>query len=405
MRLRVFLWTNLVIYCLIVPFISKAQDNQITRELANYAYRFRMQHGKLSGKGYEYLKNKIDNHQFVLLGENHSSSKLSQLLAILIPELSEKGFQHLALEVGPISALRLQSYQSKADIQQALIDLNRKFYNGRYPIPFFTTKEDAQFLAAALNQNWKLWGLDQEYNNGNEFLFDELFSTIKDEVKQEQIKPLKEAAVRRIAEIKRTDDKPECTFLTDTIIGSYFVAFESGNTRALEIIDATRKSWKIYCSYAEKKYKENNEERAKYMIQNFMMNYNISLGSGQHLPKVFIKLGHGHVTIGKSPLGVEDVGMMAHQLAIKNGTKCLHIAQRQRYVKGKLGLRQDYMKYSKDIAPILKLARKKEWVVIDLGEFKKNKSDIILTKGVQKEIERYDILLLTPTDKRGRKAR
>jgi hypothetical protein len=376
-----------------------AQDS-IQNVLSKYSYSFSIKNGRIAGTGADYFVEKMKQCQFVLIGENHGSSQMGNIMTILIPLLSENGFSNLAIEVGPVSASKLQKMDNPGDIKA----FNKKYYNGRYPIPFFTGVEDEKYLTAALLNKWKIWGLDQEFNNANEFLFDELLNTAKGSGNYSELIQLRDIAYGQVLQIKKNSSNADSSLLKDSLILKFFNAFNPDNKRATEIISALRKSWEIYSLYAQKKYNKNNTERAEYMKANFLANYNTETNNKQ-FPKVLVKLGHGHVTIGKSPLGVEDVGMMLHQLALKNNTKILHIAQRQRYVKGPLGLKQDYIKYSRDIAPVLKLARKKEWVIIDLQEFRRNHPDIQLDKGMKKEISQFDILLLTPVDRRVRKNR
>lgn len=396
---RKLLILSILIWLLIPQVKVFAQNDSLTGILKKYAYPFQINNGLMNGPGADYLFRQIDSSQFLLLGENHQSSQLAKLNSMLIPLLDEKGFKNMAIEVGPFSATVLQQMGRKSDAEASLKYFNRRYYNGSYPIPFFTGKEDARYLSKALEKKWVLWGLDQEYNNSNEFLFDELLKFAEGKSEYDSIKKLKETAYSKLVLLKKTSVKPECSFLDDTDIEGFLRIISENSSIAGEMVAAIRKSWEIYCLYADKKYKENNTQRAEYMKANFMKNYNLVKGNGQSQPKVFIKLGHGHVTKGKSPLGVDDIGMMVRQLAETNRSLSLHIAQRQRYVKSKLGIRMDYIKYSREIAAILKLADKKKWVVIDLRAFKKNNPHIVLSKEIQKEIDRYDILLLTPIDK------
>lgn len=384
-----------------------AQDAIVRELLKKYTYEFTIKNGQLTGEGAAYLQKKIESSQFVLLGENHSSSQIAKLTRALIPLLAQNEFKNMAIETGPVSAGKLEELSTpETATAQQLKAFNKKYYNGKFPIPFFTGKEDAAFLQEASKNKMSLWGLDQEFNNANEYLLDELLNSIKGHESYNELARMKEEAVVGIRNIQKTGTKTECRMLKDSLILKFFASFESNNVKAQEIITAIKKSWEIYCLYEEQKYRENNTQRAEYMKTNFMSEYQNAKVNGQVLPKVFIKMGHGHVTIGNSPLGVEDIGKMVHQLAQSNGTGSLHIAQRQRYWKTKTGITIDYMnKYYKGLTPVMKLAKKNKWVLVDLQKFRQENKELILSKEMEKEIASYDMLLLCPADKKVKKNR
>lgn len=397
----------------IVLFISSlnlatAQEALTSNHLKEYSYKFSIDNNELKGEGAKVLLEKVKNSQFILIGENHSSSQLGKFTNALIPILSEFGFNNMALEIGPVSANKLKELSEiPPETLARLKAFNKEYYNGMYPIVFFGGKEDALFLQAAREKKYGLWGLDQEYGNSNEYLLDELLLLAKAKDSYKEFEKMKNEALASLKLTKKSGSKSDCKLLYDSAILKYFSSFTSTESNAQEIITAMKKSWEIYCLYEEEKYDENNKLRAEYMKANFMSDYKKAQSNGQQFPKALIKMGHGHVTIGNSPLGVEDVGKMIRQLALANGTTSLHLAQRQRFWKSKLGLKFDFLRRSwgKELSPVLELAKRDRWVIIDMQKFREANKDIIISKPMAREISRYDVLLLTPLDKKVKKNR
>ncbi|MBI1768336.1 MAG: hypothetical protein HYR67_08170 [Bacteroidetes bacterium] len=391
----------------IIPFFNLAAQEILTsNHLRPYSYEFIIDKNELKGDGAKLLLQKMENCQFVLIGENHSSSQLGKFVTTLIPNLSEFGFKNMSIETGPYSADKLMELSTvSSETLNRLKSFNKKYYNGKYPIVFFGGKEDALFLREARAKMFDLWGLDQEYGNSNEYLLDEMLLLTKGKNSYTEFEKMKRDAFASVNEIKKSGSASDCRLLKDPAILKYFNSFDSTDLRAQEIIAALKKSWEIYCLYEDEKYDENNKVRADYMKTNFMNKYKNAQSNGQRFPKVLVKMGHGHVTIGNSPLGVEDVGRMVRELAFANGTTSLHIAQRQRFWKTKVGLTVDFLKQSREISPVLELAKRDRWVIIDMQKFREAKKELIISKPMAQEIARYDILLLTPLDKRVKKNR
>ncbi len=393
---------KLSLFFVLISSNLTAQQSDMGNIFKEHSAEFRIEKGRLTGEGAELILKKIQESQIVLLGENHNSSQIQRFTTSLIPFLNSIGYTNLFFEIGPVSAQKLMELSAEPDkTLMHLKEFNKTYFNGQYPIVFFGGIEDAELLWVARQHNFSIHGLDQEYSNANEFLFDRIVD-LGDH--QNSLIEQKESAKRSLIQIKKFSKTPECELYRDQHISTFLSSSSMVTGKQREIADALIKSWEIYCLFEEGKYKENNEQRAEYMKSNFMSHYT-RLISANPYSKFFIKLGHGHVTRGKSPLGVDDVGHLAYTLTNANGQTSLHIAQRQRFWRSRLGFVFDLKKYSPQIAPILDLAKKDRWVLIDLEAVRNEKNRTPFEKAVEAEIAAYDILLLCPADKKVKKNR
>jgi len=144
---------------------------------------FTVKNDKIYGEGSETLIQIFKESQFVVFGERHNSKETSNLVAALIPVMSDHSFKNICLEIGPHSATKLKElmipYQSTLENLKAF---NTKYYHKNedgITIPFFGGIEDAKFLQNVSKFNMNIWGLDQEYFYSVLYLTDELLSEAK----------------------------------------------------------------------------------------------------------------------------------------------------------------------------------------------------------------------------------
>ena len=120
------------------------------------------------------MENKISESQFLLLGEQHYSPEISEFTNAILPKLKQSNFKYFAVEVGPNSTEKMITVIKE---QNSLFDFNTNFYSNYkdIPFPFFDGKKDELFLKTAINENFKIWGIDQEFLTSHLFLIDEIY--------------------------------------------------------------------------------------------------------------------------------------------------------------------------------------------------------------------------------------
>lgn len=376
-----------------------AQEKLKSADISKFAYEFEINNSSIVGKGVEILENKISESQFLLLGEQHYSPEISELTNALLPRLKTTNFKYFAVEVGPNSSEKMVGLIKE---QATLFNFNTNFYS-KYkdiPIPFFDGKKDEQFLKTAINENFEIWGIDQEFLSSQLFLIDEIYNLTDN---KHSLKPYYSNAKKFLEdEFKKENTLENYPTFTNLLASKTLTSFfeKCDTEKQQKIITDIIASWKIYALNEEKKYEENNHTRMRYMKREFGKNYKIA-EKRDSLPKVFVKMGSMHLATGKNWLGNYDLGNMIKEIAYFNGTQSTSINCFARYYKNEDGTIYDYLddKEGKVYQPILELAKKDKWVLIEtkpiLEVVKKKK--IKLNNDLKILLSGFDFVLFSPT--------
>jgi len=385
------------IVLLLCHLLTYAQDTLTAEDLKPYAYTFRLANGKITGEGAGVWKK--------IIRQNH----------FLLPELADADFNYFALEVGPNAADKLEQLSTPPqNTLNQIRNFTRKYANKTFfklPINFFYGYEDAAFLQKASEEDFDLWGLDQELYNSVEFLLDELLTLAEGSDDYRRIKKLHRRAVNRYKWLNLKDDlkkrfRRNCEMLKDEKINAFLDVFPKDHADAQKIIRAFRVSWQVYCDNEQRNYKKANQSRADYMKENFQKGFNRAF-TEEAQPRVFAKMGDLHLSSGITQLGVDDIGKYMFELAEKKGLKATNIRHIRRYYQSKNKM-TDYLDGSVDWIhfwrPYVELGKKDEWVIIDLRPFRKPlaKGQLKMKEWNAYDIQHYDFMLISPEDRRVR---
>ena len=333
-----------------------SQEKLKSSDISEFAYTFELINNNIVGEGAKKLEIKISESQFLLLGEQHYSPEISEFTNAILPKLKSSNFKYFAVETGPNSTKKMITIIKD---KKSLFEFNTEFYSNYkdIPIPFFDGKKDELFLKTAINENFEIWGIDQEFLSSQLFLIDEIYN-LSD--KKYSIKPYyntaKQFLIEEFKKDKQNKNYPMFTNLLESSILESF--FEKCKTKEQnKIITDLIASWKIYALNEVKKYNENNFTRMKYMKRKFGENYKVALKTDS-LPKVFVKMGSMHLARGKNWLGIYDLGNMLKELSYFNGTQSTSINCFARYSQDTDGTVYDYLdeEDGKAYQPILELA-------------------------------------------------
>ncbi len=390
---------NIFIFLLLILSTTIfAQEKLKSSDISEFAHIFEINNNDIVGTGIEMLENKISESQFVLLGEQHYSPEISEFTNAILPKLKQSNFKYFVVEVGPNSTKKMINVIKE---KKSLFEFNTYFYSNYkdIPFPFFDGKKDELFLKTAINENFEIWGIDQEFLSSQLFLIDEIFNQSNE---KHLLKPhfdsTKQFAIQEFKKYKENKNYPMFTnLLKSSIIKSFFK--KCTNNRQNKVITDLIASWEIYAFYETKKYNENNFTRMKYMKRKFGDNYRIALKTDS-LPKIFVKMGSMHLARGKNWLGIYDLGNMIKELSYFNGTELTSINCFARYSQNNDGTIYDYLddEDGKAYQPILELARKDKWVLIEtkpILELVKNKK-MKLNSDLNVLISGFDFILFTP---------
>jgi len=407
----------ILLFTICLNFIVNAQNGQAildTEFLKKHTTYFTIDGATISSKGKAILEQIASQSQFIVYGEMHGSEQISIFNKAFIPLLSNAGFKHFAIEVGPHSADILMQLSSPAN---KTIE-NLKMFNTKYtvaqsgevaePIPFFTSVSDAEFLKAARKDNMTLWGLDQEFYFSTFFLMDELTKTAEKDSNYDAIVTLQNQAKQIMFKhfLDEFQDKNEGAYeliKEEQTVKNYFAAFDNSNTKAQAIIKDMFVSWDIYINWRN----DSHVDRISYMRDNFMKHYNAALKTEKQ-PKVFTKIGSLHAKKTFSN-GAYDIGELTESLAKKNGTMSISLNSWRPFSKREDGtLINNFEKYKrgyKRYQIFIPLAKQDSWAIIDFIAIRKaiEAGQIELPKNgdyhkLRNLIYGYDYQLLLPTD-------
>lgn len=339
----------------------------------------------LSGNGFEFLKTEMKVNQNFMLGEYHNSSLVSKFTKSLFPLLKAANYQVWVTEISPTSVRKLNSFLDTKDFTKNITDFTSKYGKNNDAIPFFSSSADFEMLLASRNNEFELWGLDQHYFGGFQFVMDDIYNGYDNKTKQENPTLIEDAS------------KPK----GDLAFAKLFDL--SKNKYAQSIKKEMLESIAIYSDYSAGNYYQNNTVRSKLMKTNFNTYYTNYVNTKKVEPKAFFKFGSNHISKGLSPLGILDLGDFIDQLSQIKNQESIHIQLCYRFELDK-NVMTDRLTSGDYPIELLELYQENEWVILDLrplqaklyNEQLKKVPKIELSKEMIDCIKQYDILILSP---------
>lgn len=380
-----------------ISTLSFSQDTLKVSDIEKFTYNFIISNNILIGKGADTLAKRISESQFVMLGEQHFASEISNLTNALLPILSKSEYKYFMAEIGPNSAKKLVA---QIESNGQLNDFNTEYFKqcGEIPIPFFDGVEDETFLKTAINNKFEILGIDQEYMSSQFFLFDEIFKLSKN---KNEIEPKYNKAYSfALNEFKKywNDESYKIfdNYLNSKEITDFFNNTDQKNIEIQKIITDLKKSWYIYALNDKEMYRKNWLNRIENMKSNFGKTYK-SISKSDSIPKIFIKMGAVHLSNGLNSFGYYDIGNMIKELANFNQTKATSIQCLPRFYEENNKIVDD-LNETDILYPILINAKQSEWALFDTNNFIDYcyKMNIKLSAELKTELNRYDFILIPP---------
>jgi hypothetical protein len=280
-----------------------------------------IQESGLAGAGSVDLVKRARSAQFILIGEDHGFVEIPQFAMALKRTLGADAPPYLVAEIGPLSAARLT--QAAHDGSADAIEL-------RYPnaIPFFGWRDDV-----AMFEDWQkgstlpsVWGIDQEFILSTRMHLERLVALAS---------PSGRATVQpyltRAIEAERAllaDHNPGAVLLpqlNDSDFKAMRGAFEATDgAETAEILTELAESAEIYRGQSGSGY-DSNAQRAALMKRHFMHYYREAAKRDGRAPRALFRIGAFHAGRGLSPINQFEVGNLASELAVSNGSESLHL--------------------------------------------------------------------------------
>lgn len=365
-------------------------------------FYFEIKESNPSGEGFDILKEEIRNVQFIILGEEHFSARVSEFTNAIVPTLTENQFKYFAAEIGPNSADQISRLIKN---KNSLFDFNTEVYKlvGEVPIPFFDGKEDEIFLKSFLKNDFEVWGLDQEYLTSQVFLIERLHKLSN---KSKELETSYLAAKKCIiSETKkgRLDRRYKVftTLLNSPEINHYFKRLGSNDKEINKIISDLKKSWEVYKLREDNNLYASIHKRLNIMQENFINYYNTALQT-EGFPKIFLKIGGVHASKGKSHHNIYDIGNFLMEFANYNKKKSIHILIfPSAYISSNGIISSNIDKEDEHLFnSIINNTDSNKWTLVDLKSIEKSSwKHKIESESLKDYMYRFDYLILTPASK------
>ena len=392
---------KLTIILSVVSILVSAQEKTASDWVKDNTYYFEIKNSKIIGDGADILKKQIEESQFLILGEEHFSARVSAFTNAIVPTLATNNFNYFAAEIGPNSAEKITELIKK---EGSLFKFNTKIYRltGEVPIPFFDGKEDESFLKSFIENGFEIWGLDQEYLTAPTFLIDELYNLSK---QKERLKPHYTAAKSFIIkEIQKSREnrkyKAFNSLLNSKEIKQFFNRLATSNPKTQKIISDLKKSWEVYKLREDKDLYASLYKRLDIMHSNFISYYSNALKT-EKFPKVVIKIGGVHASKGRSHNNIYDIGNFIMELANYNNQKFTNILIfPSSYINKDGKISSNIEKEDELIFKTILEESKGKWVLIDLKNIEKASWKYkIESVSLKQYMYRFDYMILTPASK------
>ncbi|RKR83550.1 hypothetical protein BDD43_3760 [Mucilaginibacter gracilis] len=340
--------------------------------LENTAY-FTFNGAEPAGEGWSRLENLFAQNQFVAWGEYHNSPLLSQLTGFALASASKNGYKTWCTETSPFAASQLTWIAKTSNPYDTIISFSKT--NHLTPtFPFFESRADIQMLQTASKLNYRIWGIDQEFQLTFPYCISKIFAGVPN-----ASKPLYKAV---------RDSLLAKWWMPDAkLLDSLRKVVKRPDLKHL--IDEVEISRDIYNT-------GDSQTRATLMKRNFY-NYFDALKSKNE--KIFFKMGSNHLARGMNlETNLYDIGNTIFELSEHNGTGFANVYFMVRYWKDKDKVIDDIESDEHQNPKVFsRLYDREKWVTIDIRSLRRRiKNDGSLTLDTYKLIEKYDYVVISP---------
>lgn len=344
------------------------------------------------GFGADFLKNKINESQFFLIGEQHNVYSIETLVSTLIPLFKENGYNHYITEIGPIAAKKLVNLNKNS--------ISLKTYNSKYssqinlpPFGFFSTKEEEITLQQLNKNEINLCGIDFENYGSYLALIDELYqNSDKGKISKNlynEVYSLVESEYKKGE--NNFNPKLMKSLLSSNKLNQFLRLAQN------EINSPIISQFNLSLNVNHQLTLGFWEDRVDNMKSNFIKYYQ---EQKNNYLKAIVKLGAVHTARGTSFNGNLEVGNLIYELANINQSKSYSTIIFPRYIVNKqTGKIEDVIE--EEDKELLKFVFQEQWTIIDLNKLKELSilNKIKLDENIKSYIQKYDAVVIPPKTK------
>lgn len=269
--------------------------------------------GELSGPGGELLLREASRARYVLVGETHGVAETPALVSALFRDLQPAGYRHLAVEVGPIQAEKVNELLAGPRPMEAYAQFLADHWPG---LPFYSWREEAELLADAVRTGGEevLWGLDYDVL-GDRYPLHRLRDLAPDAEARAAADRAVERADSLLERVSETGEFSNVMMFqaTDSVWSALREAYtpEAGSEadRILRQLSATTR---INEAWTSGRRWLSNQRRVRLLQENFLRYRR----EADPAAKVLVKMGGFHVMRGRTPNNTFDLGSLLPTLGL-----------------------------------------------------------------------------------------
>lgn len=295
-----------------------AQTTEFPRHVAEHRMALTISNGRLSGPGAAWLRDEAKRAQFVFIGAEHGISEVTLFAGALWHDLASLGYRHVALEIGPWVAAKLDRYARHGDLSAL-----EEYRAAAIPQLPGVSEEEIAFAKlvgqVAKSRTALIWGLDQEQR---------AVPMLKH---LEKLAPNEKAQVLVRAALAKAESQEKSGAYTMSGLGGEIEAIRQAfraapGTESAQILDAMESNNRLYEGQRNPltRYRS-NLEREEMMKKLFLRDYRNAQKAGEAKPRVMVLFGAWHGLRGLTPVNVSSLGNFLAEFGLAGGSGMLNV--------------------------------------------------------------------------------
>ena len=307
------------ICCLTALLAPLAVPQDLAERVAATARPAEMKRAGLSGAGADFLVDEGRASEFFLIGESHGNVETCRLTRWLMGELEGSGYGTLALETGPVTTEHLVDLAARKG-RDAVFDFVR---SNPFVVAFLFWSEEVDLFVDAVESEWTVWGLDQEFAGSARFLLRLMAEGAESDEARALASEMQARAEAGFAHFAQTGDQSK-SFLSAATPEDFQrleTAFAEESEELRRVLAELRATAEVYGHFNQGRFFLNNRDRIDLMKRHFADR----LRADGSEPRVLMKFGSVHMSRGYSAMAQLDVGNFAAEAAVLRGGRSFHL--------------------------------------------------------------------------------
>ena len=297
----------LAFFTFIICLTGFSQDSIFTHLATENLKLFSPQSNSFTGEGWEYIKNKVEASQNILVGEDHFSNEIPFFIKA-VSDLTK--FDNFYIEVDPYTT-KLLGNSFKLPIEE------RKAFQKKYKnvLSFYSLQPEYDMLEHIMNSGVNLLGSDQIVMYDDQLIFEDVIKRTKNKQAIPIYKNIIEQSKKLLDDFYNNSHNPMSMYFMTPEFLEQLNKLEQLDLSEEEdqIINDMRLSVSIY-------KEQNHSKRVKLLLNQLMKDYPKWKNS-----KNLFKYGANHLARGESFLTVFDIGNMVANITKSNFEESFHI--------------------------------------------------------------------------------